>query len=82
MSATSRITRGAENSRRTITSSSAAPINAPTTMPMPRDSQNGAFQSITRRYRSAAAKPPISPMAKLITRVDRNTRTTPTAITP
>ena len=51
-------------------------------MPMANDSQNGAFQSITSRYRSAAAKPPISPMAKLITLVDRNTRTTPTAITP
>ncbi len=65
-----------------MTSSSAAPIRAPTTMPMASDSQNGAFQSITSRYRSAAANPPISPTAKLITLVDRKTSTTPTAITP
>ena len=36
---------------------------------------------MTSRYSSAAEKPPISPIAKLMTRVERKMRITPTAIT-
>ena len=82
INATSRITRGAEKSRRTISNSSAAPTIAPTAMHATNETQNGAFQSMTSRYSRAAANPPISPIAKLTTRVERNTRITPTAITP
>ena len=49
ISATSRMTRGAENSRRTMSSSSAAPTIAPTAMPVTNEIQNGTFQSMTSR---------------------------------
>ena len=71
MVATSRMTRGACDNRRTTISSMTAPKSVPHPSPSAREGQNGTPYCTARSTRSADAIVPMLPAAKLITFVDR-----------
>ena len=69
--ATSSITRGRLNRRRTTVSSTSAPANVPISKAAARPIQKGKPQSICISANKPAAGSPRFPTAKLITRVER-----------
>jgi hypothetical protein len=81
MVATNTTTRGAFFKRRITVISTAAPKTRPMKSAMPSATQNGTSYWRTRRDNVTAPITPMLPTAKLMIRVARYTRTTPTAIT-
>jgi hypothetical protein len=71
MVATVTITRGASNNRRITPRSTTQPTRPPTAVHAANATQYGTFQLMTMRPSNAAARPPISAAARLITRDDR-----------
>ena len=69
--ATKTMTRGALNRRRMTNRSINQPTTPPTSTQTANAIQYGTSQLMTMRASSAAARPPISAIARLMTRVDR-----------
>src|SRR5262245_1381207 len=78
--ATRTITRGALARRRITVSSTTVPVAAPSKTARTKPTQYGMFELTTATASTAAAGTPMSPTAKLMTRVERYTSTMPIAI--